>query len=595
MLKPSWLAARPRTVARIPPYPCDVAAMNGALRHFRVKLENTVAIRWRAWGRRNRLWRSYRVAALLLRTLYVINRERSRVIRAHERGDEDVRPNLGALLRVLRDFRETAVDLGGLLIKLGQFLGARADLLPGPALEELAGLQDDVPAERFADITAVLEREWGAPIREVCAEIDPVPAGSASLGQVHRARLLDGREVAIKVQRPGIGALVRADLSALRFVLRVVARVSPSANRFTDLRALYREFSRTVAEELDYHREARNAERFAEIFADRGDILVPAVLKDLSTRHVLVLEWMDGIKISQIAALDAASVDRRRLAERLADAYLKQILEVGFFHADPHPGNLLVQPDPEGERLVFLDFGMMGNVTPGMRRALLDCFRGVATANAGLVVRGLDALGFLSEAANRQAIERVIEVMLARFGTAPGARHGPNPREVLGDMDAALYNQPFRLPAQFAYFGRMAGMLLGQTAALSPTFNMLKAATPYAQRFVGGGSGVESILGLLGVDSPQALGRDLLRGGIAVARALADMPVRLDHVLERAERGEIRLLIADADLANGAHDAKARRGLAGALRLPIPIWVPLGLVAAAALTRLARQRTPPGR
>lgn len=552
--------------------------------------------RLRTLGRRNRLWRSYRVAALLLRTLYIINRERTRVIRAHERGDEDVRPNLEALLRVLRDFRETAVDLGGLLIKLGQFLGARADLLPGEALQELAGLQDDVPAERFSDLTAVLEREWGAPIHDVCAEIDPVPAGSASLGQVHRARLKDGREVAIKVQRPGIAALVRADLSALRFVLRVVARVSPAANRFTDLPALYREFSRTVAEELDYQREARNAERFAGIFADRADILVPTVVKEYSTRHVLVLEWMDGIKIAQIAALDAAGVDRAALARQLADAYLKQILEIGFFHADPHPGNLLVQADPAGARLVFLDFGMMGTVTSGMRRALLDCFRGVAGGNAGMVVRGLDALGFLTEAANRRAIERVVEVMLARFGTASGARRGPNPREVLGDMDAALYSQPFRLPAQFAYFGRMAGMLLGQTAALSPEFNMLKAATPYAQRFLGGGTGVEGILGLLGVESPQALGRDLLRGGIAVARALADMPVRLDHVLERAERGELRVLIADADLANGAangaHGPVARTRLAAALTQKVPVWVPLGVVAAVALTRLARQRSP---
>src|SRR5262249_3437774 len=156
------------------------------------------------WGRRNRIWRSYRVALLLLRTLYVINRERSRVVHARAHGDYSVRPNLEALLSVLRNFRLTAIALGGLLIKLGQFLGARADLLPQEDLAELAALQDEVPAERFNDIRCVLEREWGAPVSEVCAEIDPEPAGSASLGQVHRARLHDGRIVAVKVQRPGI-------------------------------------------------------------------------------------------------------------------------------------------------------------------------------------------------------------------------------------------------------------------------------------------------------------------------------------------------------------------------------------------------------
>src|SRR5262249_28731036 len=195
------------------------------------------------WGRRNRCWRSYRVALLLLRTLYIINRERSRVVHARERGDYDVRPNLEALLTVLRDFRQTAIALGGLLIKLGQFLGARADLLPQEALAELAALQDEVPAERFADITCVLEREWGVPISEVCAEIDVEPAGSASLGQVHRARLHGGRAVAVKVQRPGIGGIVRTDLRTLRFVLRLVAWLSPAANRVVDLDALYREFS----------------------------------------------------------------------------------------------------------------------------------------------------------------------------------------------------------------------------------------------------------------------------------------------------------------------------------------------------------------
>ena len=319
-----------------------------------------MARRWRAWRRQNPLWRFYRVTLLLLRTLYVINRERSRVIRARARGGDEVRPNLDALVGILRDFRHTAVELGGLLIKLGQFLGARADLLPKAALDELTGLHDEVPPERFADITAVLEREWGAPIAEICARIEQIPAGSASLGQVHQAWLHDGTTVAIKVQRPGIAEIVRTDLRSLRFVLRIVGWLVPAANRITDLDALYHEFSRTVAQELDYEQEARNAIEFAAIFAVDPRIRVPSVRPAYSTRRVLVLEWMDGIKITDFAALDAAGVDRDALARQLAGSYFTQILDAGFFHADPHPGNLLVQPAAGGDRLVFLDFGMMG-------------------------------------------------------------------------------------------------------------------------------------------------------------------------------------------------------------------------------------------
>ncbi|HEX9057427.1 MAG TPA: AarF/UbiB family protein [Ktedonobacterales bacterium] len=544
---------------------------------------------WKAWGRRNPIWRSYRVGLLLLRTLYIINRERTRVIRAHARGDYDMRPNMDALLRILREFRQTAVDLGGLLIKLGQFLGARADLLPQEALNELASLHDDVPPERFDDIKAVIEREWHGPVSDVCASINPDPTGSASLGQVHEARLRDGRRVAVKVQRPGISAIVRTDLRTLRFVLRVVARLVPAANEITDLRALYREFSRTVFEELDYEHEARNAERFAAIFADDPKILVPGVLAEHTTRRVLVLEWIDGIKVTDFAALDAAHVDRIGLANRLAGAYFKQVLAAGFFHADPHPGNILIQPATDGDRIVFVDFGMMGLITPRMREGLSDCFRGVVAQDAGLIVRGLDKLGFLATTADREVIERVVGAMLAHFsGGTIRQQHEVNPREVLGDMETTLYDQPFRLPAQLAFFGRMAGMLLGLTVALSPSFDFVAVATPYAQQFMGRG-GFEGVLRLLGVESMDALGRDLLREGVATLRSLAAMPRRLDHVLERAERGDLHLVVDNGERERSNGQQRKRGPVGRALNQPVPIWLPATVVGAFALTRLFRR------
>ncbi|HEX6817544.1 MAG TPA: AarF/UbiB family protein [Ktedonobacterales bacterium] len=546
--------------------------------------------RVRAWTRRNPVWRSYRVGLLLLRTLYIINRERTRVVRARTRGDYEVQANLDALVRILREFRLTAVQLGGLMIKLGQFLGARADLLPAEALDELAALHDDVEPERFEDIKAVLERAWRTPLGEVVEALESEPAGSASLGQVHRARLHDGRVVAIKVQRPGIRGIIRTDLRTLRFVLRVVAWLAPAANRITDLDDLYREFSRTVYEELDYEQEARNAVRFAGIFADDPGIGVPAVVREYSTRRVLVLEWMDGIKITRFDELDAAGVNRDALANRLAGTYFKQVLTAGFFHADPHPGNIFVQPasatGAAEDRIIFVDFGMMGVVTPRMRRGLRDCFTGAVAQDSRVMVRGLDALGFLSPTVDRHAIERVVGAMLARFGGQPvGVMRDTDPREVMREVRPALYDQPVRLPADLAFFGRAVGILFGLFVALSPRFNFVEMAAPYAREFIGQG-GIEGLLRLLGVESAETLGQDVLREGLATARILASLPRRLDALLSSTENGQLRVIVESADLNPSLRRAD-RRLSAGLLKAPVPLWLPLIAAGIFGLVRMA--------
>ncbi|HEX6799063.1 MAG TPA: AarF/UbiB family protein [Ktedonobacterales bacterium] len=544
------------------------------------------------WSRHRRAWRAYRVASLLLRTLYVIHRERSRVVRARARGEYDARPNVAALVRILREFRRTAMDLGGLLIKLGQFFGARADLLPPEALAELSSLCDDVQPEPFSAIRTELERELGAPLERVFAAFDPVPAGSASLGQVHRARLLDGREVAVKVRRPGIAHIIRTDLSTLRVVLAVVRRVAPAADRMMDLRALYREFSRTVYEELDYETEGHNAERFARIFADDPQVRVPRVIWEHSTPQVLVLEWVGGIKIADTAALDAAGVDRDALAKKLAHLYFRQVFEAGFFHADPHHGNFFVQPARDGARIVFVDFGMMGVITPAMKRGLRDCFAGAVQQDAALIVQGMDELGFLSELAEREPLEHLIGVLLARFATLPLSRlREVDPREVMGDLGALLYDQPLRLPSRFAFLGRAAGMLMGLAVLLSDNFNFVAVAAPYAREYLGRG-GVAGVLELLGIESAGGIGREALRESVAMARLLIGMPRRLDRILARAERGELRIVL-DAHEGNGL-GAQARQssrnGRSNPLRRAVPAWVPLGLVAAIAITQMVHRR-----
>src|SRR6266704_4408785 len=247
--------------------------------------------------------RFLRVSRLLLWTIWVIYRERRRVIRAYERGNREVQPNIEVLIKVLVAFRQTAIKLGGLMIKLGQFLSSRADLLPEQALAVLTALQDEVPAAPFSHVVSVIEAELGKPVEQIFSVLERKASAAASLGQVHKATLAaTGEEVAVKVQRPNIDQLVRMDLSTIRFVIWVINRFV-DVNEFIDLMGFYREFRRTIFEEIDYITEAANAKRFQEMFKDNPTISIPSVYDDYTSGRLLVLEWIDGIKINDYAAL----------------------------------------------------------------------------------------------------------------------------------------------------------------------------------------------------------------------------------------------------------------------------------------------------
>ncbi len=544
------------------------------------------------WGRTLLIWRFYRVSRLLFVTIWLLTRERRRVVRARARG-QDARPNLDVLRRALRNFRVTAIEMGGLLIKLGQFLSARADLLPTEALAELIQLQDEVPAERFSNIRRIIEQELGAPTETLFSSVDPIPAGAASLGQVHRARLKDGRVVALKVQRPNIERIVRADLRAIRFVLELVRRLAPSMDRVMDFRALYGEFSRTVYEELNYEREGRNAERFAQLFDDDSGIRVPSVIWEHTSRRVLALEWIDGIKVTDLAALDAAKIDRDGLAQRITGSYIRQMLQFGFFHADPHPGNIFIQPDPSengGFRIIFLDFGMTGSITMRMKQGLRDAFLGVTMQDASLMVKGMDTLGFLGDGANRPQIEQAVGLMISQFSAMPlGELREMDPSVMLHEVESLLYDQPLRLPAHLAFFGRALAMLVGLATTLSPNFNVLDATLPYAREFLGENA-LDAIPRLLGARSWSDLGRTLTRDGVAMARSVAAIPQLAERVLERMERGELRMIIESPHL-NPELKRRTVPGAAGAaLSRPVPAWVPIGLAGVAALAIILWRR-----
>jgi predicted unusual protein kinase regulating ubiquinone biosynthesis (AarF/ABC1/UbiB family) len=566
-------------------------------------------------NRFSQMLRFLRVSRLLLWTIWVIYRERRRVIRARERGNYDVRPNIDVLVQVLVAFRVTAVKLGVLMIKLGQFLSSRADLLPEQALAALSSLQDEVPPAPFSHVVSVLETELGKPVEQVFSVLERKCTAAASLGQVHKAILAStGEEVAVKVQRPNIDQLVGMDLSTLKFVIWVINRFVDTSE-FIDLMAVYREFKRTVYEEIDYVTETANAKRFKEMFKDDPNIYIPRVYEDYTTRRVLVLEWIDGIKINDYAAIEAAGVSRLEVAKRTVRAYFYQFFTEGFFHADPHPGNIFVLPEGKAEKKVtvsegpviaFVDFGMVGSLTKNMKKSLKDLFLSFVSRDSRALVKALGRLGFIGEGANMAAMERGVSLMMEQYyGMTLGEARDMEIPEVAQDMENLLYGQPFQIPAQFAFTGRAVGVLVGVTTGLSPDFNFVEVATPYARKF----------LGLDAEGAGQTL-QDIFNQVVETGRILLTLPSSLEQVITKLETGQIEVKMN----GNGRNGRSRRRGrgrgdrnneregglsgfswvlLFGAemvggvvlavIHQPIPSWFCLGLAGVTALALLVRR------
>jgi predicted unusual protein kinase regulating ubiquinone biosynthesis (AarF/ABC1/UbiB family) len=495
--------------------------------------------------------RFLRVARLLLWTVWVIYRERRRVVRARQRGDTDVQPNVAALIKVLVAFRKTALQLGGLMIKLGQFLSARADLLPEQALAVLGSLQDEVPAAPYSHVVSVIEQELGKPVDQLFSVLEHEATAAASLGQVHKAVLAaTGQTVAVKVQRPNVDQLVRMDLSTMRFVIWLVTRFVDTSD-VIDLMGFYREFRRTVSEELDYVAEAANARRFRELFKERPSVFIPLVCEGYVSRRVLVLEWVDGIKINDYAALEAAGISRTEVARRTVEAYLYQFFEVGFFHADPHPGNLFVQRGQDGSDpiVAFVDFGMVGTLAKGTKQAFKDVFLGFASGNAHAMVDGLQRLGFIGPGANLAAIERGVALMLEQYrGLTLGEARDLDFSSVAAEIEALLYGQPFRIPATLAFTGKAVGTLSGVATGLAPELNLVDVAVPYARQF----------LGLTGEQAGQTT-QQLLTQLLEVGRTLLTVPAALERVLAKLDTGQIEIRVADA-AQSGRQGRRSRAG-----------------------------------
>ena len=476
-------------------------------------------------------------------------------------------------------------ELGATAIKLGQILSTRGDLLPPAYIDELAKLRDRVPPVDAAAIRGVIEREFGQPVEAVFARFDDAPLAAASIGQVHAAALRDGEEVVVKVQRPGVGEQIETDLRLLLDLARTAQRRSPITRDY-DLVALAEEFAWTLRGELDYEREGRNADAFRRQFAGDPDIVIPTIHWPQTTARVLTMQRLAGVYIDDLAGLDQLDVDRHQLAVRSAEILLAEVFEHGFYHADPHPGNFLVQPDGA---IGALDFGMVGRIAVGARLDLLDLAAAVVERDAARAVDAIEALGVAGVEASRDGLVRDVGRLLDRHvGQSLGELRVA---EVTAELFAVVRRHRLRMPTELALLLKTLAMSEGVGRHLDPDFNAAAVAAPAIRR---------AIRRQL---HPRTWEPELRRGVADLARAGLALPGALRRLTLQVDRGELSMTIRlrELDQLLGRLEAMVNRlamsvlvagfVVAAALLLsgdrPASAWVGwlvgIGLVAAAAL------------
>ncbi len=362
-----------------------------------------------------------------------------------------------------RRFRQKANDLGGLLIKLGQFISVHVDVLPEEYTKELANLQDAAAAAEFSDISRIIEMELG----NKDWVLEKTPLASASLGQVHKALLPDGDVVAVKVLKPDIDRLIVTDLLALRWVTAAARRFTAWGKDY-DLVSIYREFEETTKRELDLHQEGLSAERIGRDISGFDNVLVPKIYWDYSSNRVLTMEFMDGVKITDKSILTAWDVKERDLSGQLFQVFWYQVMETGFFHADPHPGNIFVN---QGGQLILLDFGMVGNIGSQQKQQLFELMTALMAGDGAKCSFYIDQLGFVRREVAREQLEQAMEFMLA------AAKDMGNGQEITEEVRQFLYSQPFQLPANILFLGKTFSTLMGVCYGLDNGFDFMNQVT----------------------------------------------------------------------------------------------------------------------
>lgn len=414
-------------------------------------------------------------------------------------------------------------ELGPAFIKLGQVLSMRPFLIPPQYVVELTKLQDEVRPIGFNKVKQVILQELGRSPEELFASFDRRPLASASLAQVHRAKTRDGQEVIVKVQRPGVRKVILEDMSILRDIAILLVKHLPESRRY-DPTGIVDELDRTTKREVDFVNEARNMEIFARNFAGEKTIHVPKVHWQLSSSRVLTTEFIDGVKISDLSRFEEFSLDRQIIAQNGGRALLKQIFEDGFFHADPHPGNLFVLP---GNIIAPVDFGMMGRLSPGMMKQLSEIFvaifhkdvdeLGRLYLEVGIVDEEIDMVGLKMEMAD--LLDRYTGVILSRV----------NMRKVMEDLFQISYRYQIRVRSEFMLLGRALGTYEEVGRLLDPGYDFVTEAKPFVKKM------------LSRRYDPQIIFRDLLRTGKDLHRLLAVLPQELSSILQKVRRGQLAI------------------------------------------------------
>jgi predicted unusual protein kinase regulating ubiquinone biosynthesis (AarF/ABC1/UbiB family) len=493
------------------------------------------------------------------------------------------------LTRVAQRFHALAVEFGGLMIKVGQFLSSRLDVLPPEITSELAGLQDEVPAAPFPSIRRLAEAELGVALEQAYSSFAETAVAAASLGQAHPARLAapDAADagferVIVKVQRPGIQTIVDVDLAALRRVAGWLSHLRVVSDH-VDPRALVTEFAKTSLEEIDYLHEAAGAERFGEIFAEDRRVDVPEVVWERTTRRVLTLSDVTAIKINDVDALRAAGIDPSQVAAVFAEVMFEQLFGHGYFHADPHPGNIFVTP-VTGEnvdggpswRLTFVDFGMMGEVTDELRNGLRRLLIAVAARDGRALIESIQEVGILLPTADTAELERAMTRLFDRFGGMGFAQLRKVDQREFRDFGrefgTVVRSLPFQLPEDFLLVIRSMSLTSGLCSALDPEFNIWDAIEPYATRLLReeGGNVILSAA----------------RETLSVAGILLRLPQRIDQLVTRIDAGTVTVATPAIDRRLSRIERLIRRAvgavvfaafLVGGILL-LPFAVPLGIV-----------------
>ncbi|KAK9152386.1 hypothetical protein Syun_010695 [Stephania yunnanensis] len=443
--------------------------------------------------------------------------------------------------------RECVLQLGPTFIKLGQLSSTRSDLFPREFVDELAKLQDRVPAFSSKKARNLIESQLGAPVDTLFKEFEDRPIAAASLGQVHRAILHNGEKVVLKVQRPGLKKLFDIDLRNLKLIAEYFQRSETMGGPTRDWIGIYEECSTILYQEIDYINEGKNADRFRRDFRNVKWVRVPLVYWDYTDKKVLTLEYVPGVKINKLDVIDARGFDRSLISSRAIEAYLIQILKTGFFHADPHPGNLAIDIDGS---LIYYDFGMMGEIKSFTRERLLDLFYSVYEKDARKVIKCLIALGALQPTGDMSSVRRSVQFFLDNL-----LSQKPDQQQTLSaigeDLFAIATDQPFRFPSTFTFVLRAFSTLEGIGYTLDPDFSFAKIAAPYAQE-------------LLDMKQTQRSGRQIveeIRKQADDARtSTISMPTRIQRIeefVQQLEAGDLKLRVRVLESERAARKATA--------------------------------------